>query len=247
VSGNRARALTSACALLVAALVTAGCGTVGLSEEGTGDRVRGKELFSEHCGSCHTLADAGTKGVIGPNLDDAFVQSRADGIGDTTIQSIVRGQIAYPTEQPPTGLPGMPADLVTGEDADAVAAYVASVAGLPVQPSGAPEAGGETEPGSETEAGGETEPGETTPEAGGGTEPAGAAIFADSGCGSCHTLAAAGTSGTIGPNLDETKPSKELAIERITNGAGAMPPFADSLSPEQIEMVADYVASSAGR
>jgi mono/diheme cytochrome c family protein len=243
VSGHWARALAGACALLLAALVTAGCGTVGLSEAGTGDEARGKELFIEKCGSCHTLADAGTVGVIGPNLDDAFVQSRADGIGDTTIQSIVRGQIAYPTEEPPSGLPGMPADLVTGEDAEAVAAYVASVAGLPVQPG----AGGETETGSAPEAGGETEttePAET--EAAGGTEPAGAAIFADSGCGTCHTLAAAGASGTVGPNLDDTKPSKELAVDRITNGAGAMPPFADSLSEEQIEMVADYVASTAG-
>jgi mono/diheme cytochrome c family protein len=233
VSGHWARALLGACALLLAALVMAGCGTVGLSEAGTGDRLRGEQLFTEKCGSCHTLADAGTAGVIGPNLDDAFVQPRADGIGETTIQSIVRGQIAYPTEEPPTGLPGMPADIVTGDDAEAVAAYVASVAGLPTQPGGAPEAGGETEPGT------------TAP--GGETEPAGAAIFADSGCGSCHTLAAAGTSGTIGPNLDETKPSKELAIERVTNGSGAMPPFKDSLSPEQIEMVADYVATSAGK
>ena len=232
--GGWARALPSACALLVAALAAAGCGTVGLSEAGTGDRVRGKELFVEKCGSCHVLADAGTPGTVGPNLDDAFVQSREDGIGDTTVQSIVRGQIAYPTENPPTGLPGMPADLVTGDDAHAVAAYVASVAGLPTQGGGAEAGGGETT--------------ETTAEggAGGGTEPAGAAIFAESGCGSCHTLAAAGSNGTVGPNLDETKPSKELAIERVRDGSGAMPAFSDSLSAEQIELVADYVASSAG-
>jgi mono/diheme cytochrome c family protein len=171
--------------------------------------------------------------VIGPNLDDAFVQSRADGIGPTTIQSIVRGQIAYPTVDPPTGLPGMPADIVTGEDAEAVAAYVASVAGLPVQ------GGAEAAPGGGTGTGGDSEAG--------GTEPAGAAIFAESGCGSCHTLAAAGSSGTIGPNLDETMPSKELAIERVREGAGAMPSFADSLSAEQIELVAEYVATSAGK
>ena len=231
-SGGWARALTSACALFVAALVTVGCGTVGLSEEGTGDRMRGKELFGEKCGSCHVLADARTAGVIGPNLDDAFVQSRADGIGRTTIQSIVRGQIAYPTEEPPTGLPGMPADIVTGEDAEAVAAYVASVAGLPVQ------GGGEAAPGGGTGTGGG---------AAGGTEPAGAAVFAESGCGSCHTLAAAGATGTIGPNLDETMPSQELAIERVRDGAGAMPSFSDSLSAEQIEMVAEYVATSAGK
>jgi mono/diheme cytochrome c family protein len=233
VGGGWARALTGACALLVAALVTAGCGTVGLSEEGSGDRTRGKELFPDKCGSCHTLADAGTVGVIGPNLDDAFVQPRADGIGPTTIQSVVRGQIAYPTEEPPTGLPGMPADIVTGDDAEAVAAYVASVAGLPVQ------GGGEAAPGGGTGTGDGSEAG--------GTEPAGAAIFAESGCGSCHTLAAAGATGTIGPNLDESMPSQELAVERVRDGAGAMPSFADSLSAEQIEMVAEYVATSAGK
>ena len=238
-----ARALSGACALLLAALVTAlagaGCGTVGLSEEGTGDRVLGKELFTANCGSCHVLADAGTAGVIGPNLDDAFLQSRADGIGNTTIQSIVRG----PTQEPPTGVPGMPADIVTGEDAEAVAAYVASVAGLPAE-GGAVEAGGGQETGGETTEPTETEPTETG--AAGGTEPAGKAVFADNGCGTCHTLAAAGSNGTIGPNLDETKPSKELAIDRVTNGSGAMPSFADSLSEEQIEMVADFVSSSAG-
>ena len=103
------RALAGACVLLVAALIAGGCGTVGLSEAGSGDDVLGKELFVEKCGQCHTLGDAGTQGVIGPNLDDAFVQSRADGIGETTIQSVVRGQIAYPTENPPSGEAGMPA------------------------------------------------------------------------------------------------------------------------------------------
>ena len=135
-----------ACAALIAALVTAlaatGCGTTGLAEAGAGDTTRGKELFKEKCGQCHTLADAGTAGVIGPNLDDAFRQSRADGLGERTIQSVVRGQISYPVEEPPTGLPGMPADIVTGDDADSVAAYVASVAALPVRAEPGAVAGG---------------------------------------------------------------------------------------------------------
>ena len=74
-------------------------------------------LFVGKCGSCHVLADAGTKGVIGPNLDDGFRQARADGLGEGTIRSVVRGQISYPVEEPTTGLPGMPADLVTGSAA----------------------------------------------------------------------------------------------------------------------------------
>ena len=82
-------------AVVTAALFAAGCGSVGYSE-GTGDRTKGKELFIQKCGSCHTLADAGTKGQIGPNLDDAFLESRRDGLGESTIVQVVRGQIAYP-------------------------------------------------------------------------------------------------------------------------------------------------------
>ena len=184
------------------------------------------------CGSCHVLADAGSKGVIGPNLDDAFLQARHDGLGEATIRAVVRDQISYPVEEPSTGSPGMPADLVTGEDADAVAAYVASVAGLPVR--GGSEAGG----------GGTTTGGEA--EEGGGEAADGEAIFAEAGCGGCHVLEAAGSSGNVGPNLDESKPPMELVIDRVTNGQGAMPAFADSYSAEQIEAVADYVVASTG-
>jgi mono/diheme cytochrome c family protein len=231
----RLRALAGACAVLGAALAATGCGSGGLS--GPGNEGRGKELFAGEgqCGSCHTLADAGTKGVIGPNLDDAFRQARADGLGEGTIRSVVRDQIAYPVESPNTGAPGMPADLVTGDDADAVAAYVASVAGLPT--SGGAEAGGGTTTGGATTTGGEGEGGESAD---------GEAIFAEAGCGGCHTLEAAGASGTVGPNLDESKPPKELVVDRVTNGQGAMPSFKDSYSPEQIEAVADYVVASTG-
>jgi mono/diheme cytochrome c family protein len=217
-----------ACAALIAALITVlaatGCGTTGLAEAGAGDTTRGKELFKETCGQCHTLADAGTAGVIGPNLDDAFRQSRADGLGEGTIQAVVRGQISYAVEDPPTGLPGMPRDLVTGDDADSVAAYVASVAALPVR----------NEPGA---AGGGS--------SGGATD--GKAIFTEAGCGGCHTLEAADATGNVGPNLDDAKPSKELVIDRVTNGKGAMPPFKDSYSAEQIAAVADFVATNAGK
>jgi cbb3-type cytochrome c oxidase subunit III len=221
------RGLVVACASLLAAFAATGCGTTGLPESGAGDTATGKELFKAKCASCHTLADAGTRGVIGPNLDDAFRQARADGLGDTTIQAVVRGQIAYAIENPPTGLPGMPKDIVTGDDAESVAAYVASVAALPVRP----------QPG-EAAAGGETT---------GGAKPDGKAIFAEAGCGGCHTLAAAGTSGNVGPNLDDAKPSKELVTERVTNGKGVMPSFKDSYSKEQIEAVAEFVSSNAGK
>ena len=56
----------------------------------------------------------------------------------------------------------------------------------------------------------------------------------------------AGSTGTIGPNLDESKPARELVIENVTNGAGAMPAFGDKLSKEQIEAIADYIVKSTG-
>jgi mono/diheme cytochrome c family protein len=228
------RGLAGACAVLTAVLAATGCGTEGLPEAGAGDATLGRELFIEHCGSCHVLADAGTRGQIGPNLDDAFRQSREDGLGETTIESVVRGQISYPVEEPTTGQPGMPADIVTGADADSVAAYVASVAALPVRR----QPGGTT-----TGEGGGT----TTGEGEAGEAPDGEAIFAEAGCGGCHVLEAAGTSGTVGPNLDESQPPKELVIERVTNGMGAMPAFKDSYSAEQIEAVADYVVANTGK
>jgi mono/diheme cytochrome c family protein len=92
----------------------------------------------------------------------------------------------------------------------------------------------------------------TTTETGGagggeGDPAAGKEVFLGSaGCGTCHTLADAGTSGTVGPNLDDAGPSFDLAVDRVTNGAGAMPPFADSLSEQQIRDVATYVSQAAG-
>jgi mono/diheme cytochrome c family protein len=74
----------------------------------------------------------------------------------------------------------------------------------------------------------------------------GKSIFANT-CGACHTLSDAGTSGTVGPNLDSSKPPKELVVDRVTNGQGVMPSFKDSLDPAQIRAVADYVSSVAGK
>jgi mono/diheme cytochrome c family protein len=213
---------------LAGALGVAACGdTVGYSE-GTGDRIRGKELFTKSCGSCHVLADAGTTGQIGPNLDYAFLQSRIDGLGEDTILQVVRSQIAYPVTSPSTGAPGMPANILEGQDADDVATYVASVAGLdargqPIDPANPPK---------------------PTPPGGGAD---GEAIFASAGCNGCHTLAAADATGTVGPNLDEAKPSKELAVDRVTNGQGGMPSFEGQLSEAQIDAVATFVSENAGK
>lgn len=105
---------------LATALLAAGCGTGGITKGG--DASAGKPLFQAKCGGCHTLADAGTHGVQGPNLDDAFGPSRKQGYKQETFEQVVRDQIEL--AEPP-----MPKNLVKGAEADAVAAYVAQVAG----------------------------------------------------------------------------------------------------------------------
>jgi mono/diheme cytochrome c family protein len=116
------RALSGA---LLAGLVfaAAGCGTGGPAKGG--DANQGKKLFlsAGRCGGCHTLKDAGSKGEVGPNLDDAFRRSREEGFKQSTIQNVVLDQIRFPT----TGS-GMPKNLVEGQDAENVAAYVARCA-----------------------------------------------------------------------------------------------------------------------
>ncbi len=214
----------------VVAVASAGCGTGGYVSEGS--QGAGKELFTQRCGTCHTLADAGTAGTIGPNLDDAFAQARTAGMTSETFTQVVASQIRFPITDPVTGAPGMPGpdgpsgtlpecDDVEGDafcvdDQDRavsdIAVYVGSVAGTGV-----------------------------TPEA----PTDGKGIFTSS-CGGCHTLADAGTEGTTGPNLDEAMPPKALVVDRVTNGQGVMPSFKDSLDPAQIEAVAEYVSSVAG-
>jgi mono/diheme cytochrome c family protein len=83
-------------------------------------------------------------------------------------------------------------------------------------------------------------------EGGEGDPEAGSEVFASAGCGSCHTLSDAGTSGNIGPNLDEAQPDMATVVDAVTNGRGAMPPFEGQLDEEQIRNVAAYVSSVAG-
>jgi mono/diheme cytochrome c family protein len=74
----------------------------------------------------------------------------------------------------------------------------------------------------------------------------GRSLFLASGCGGCHVLAAAGSTGTAGPNLDETRPGYTLVVRRVTEGGGSMPAFAGSLGDAQIRAIARFVADSAG-
>jgi mono/diheme cytochrome c family protein len=109
-------------------VVGTACGTGGPARGG--NTSSGRELFTSgagngpSCASCHTLADANAKGTVGPNLDDAFAAAKANGFKKSTIQNIVLDQIRYPTKGS-----GMPANVVKGQDAQDVAAYVASAVG----------------------------------------------------------------------------------------------------------------------
>jgi mono/diheme cytochrome c family protein len=211
----------------------------------TANLVSGKVMFQKTCGGCHTLAHANTSGTTGPNLDDAFRQDKADGVKSTSIQGLVDSWIRYPNTQ---GV--MPAGLLKGQDAQDVAAYVAAVAARPGQDTGALASAGGVQ---------------------GPTPAAGKQVFTGvGGCGSCHTLAAAGSTGTVGPNLDQdlksscaTAQSKQVRgatlqeciktaiispYKYIPSGykAGVMPSnFAQTLKPNEITALVNFLSTAA--
>ncbi|HEX8752904.1 MAG TPA: c-type cytochrome [Solirubrobacterales bacterium] len=183
----------------------------------TADTTRGRTLFVQKCGVCHQLAQAGTSAQIGPNLDDAFAAAREAGENSATIEGIVKAQVENP--RPSNGDPAvsMPPDVVSGQDLNDVAAYVGEWAGVP---------------------------GAEPPTVPGGP---GAQVFANNGCGGCHTLAAANSGGTTGPNLDEVLPGQTPAMieesvvdpnAKIATGypANVMPQnFGEILSKKELE------------
>jgi mono/diheme cytochrome c family protein len=85
-----------------------------------------------------------------------------------------------------------------------------------------------------------------TPSSSGTAAPSGAAVFSSASCSTCHTLKAAGATGTIGPNLDQLQPSAATVSEIVRSGGGGMPSFSGKLSDAQIAAVASYVSSVAG-
>ena len=189
----------SAAAILGFALTVTGCGTGGVDRDS--NIAGGKELFTSKCGSCHTLADAGTTGKVGPDLDAAFGPSREQGFEESTIRQVVRDQIHYPSPaQGSPGFPVMPANLVTGSDADAVSAYVASVAGKGAAPGPPPPPPPPPPPGRRLLPRRPTT-GQTTttgPTPSGGNAAKGKSLFASLGCASCHSID--GSSG-VGPTM----------------------------------------------
>jgi cbb3-type cytochrome c oxidase subunit III len=204
------------------ALALSACGTGG-KVSATVDVQNGKQLFQQKCAGCHALAAVGSAGGIGPNLDDSFAQARADGYKESAIANIVHDQIRYagqyPTAQnnPDYLKANMPRNLVKGQDADDVAAFVAANAGLQ---------------------------GFAASQVISGTN--GKQIFQKK-CASCHTLKDAGATGTIGPNLDQLKPSFAVAQNQVIHGGGVMPAFKGVLTDAQIKAVAKYVSDNAGK
>jgi mono/diheme cytochrome c family protein len=211
------RPLLALAALAGVAVAATGCGTT------SADTTRGRILFVQKCGVCHALAQAGTTAQIGPDLDGAFAAAREAGENSDTIEGVVKAQVENP--RPDNGNPAvsMPADVVTGQDLDDVAAYVGMYAGVP---------------------------GAAPPQVPGGP---GAQVFANNGCGGCHTLAAAKAGGMVGPNLDEVLPGQSIAMihEDVANPnkdiAKGYPPnvmpatYEQTLSPKELEDLVQYL------
>lgn len=206
------------------AVVVAGCAG---GREATPDLVKGKTLFNTKCGSCHVLARAGSAGKTGPDLDQAFGPSRRAGLGEQTIAGIVQDQIAIVRRGSI-----MPPNLVKGEDARDVAAYVAKVAGVPGKDVGA------------------------LAEAGlaGATDPK--QIFTAAGCGACHTFRPAGATGKTGPDLSDLKRDEKYVTQGILEpdaviapgfSPGQMPDnFDERLKPDQVKILVDFLMKSSG-
>lgn len=210
------------------AVVFAGAGCGSRDEPSL---TQGKALFTQGCGSCHTLARAGTQGKTGPNLDQAFDAAVQDGFNRDTVKGIVHAQILHPIKK---GV--MPAKIYTGQKAKDVAAYVAYATDRKGQDSGALAQAGLA--------------GATT----------GEQIFTAAGCAGCHTLGKAGASGKIGPSLNDL-PTEAGNIEPGTSaedyirqsiddpGAfvvqgfkdGVMPVYKGKLSDKQVDALVKYL------
>ena len=131
----RTRPVARVLTLTLAALTPLGLSACAVKGQES-DQIAGKQAFVQKCGSCHVLNRAGTKGVAGPNLDEAFRQGLDDGLGSDGVRGVVRKQIAYPSMAGVKGSGLMPADLAKGDEADDIADYVASVVAKPGKDTG---------------------------------------------------------------------------------------------------------------
>jgi len=219
---NTVKPLLAALVAAAVALPLAACG------RDDPDLSHGKALFTQKCGSCHTLARAGTQGQTGPNLDTAFRAALAKGIARNTVEGVVHRQILHPRRNSV-----MPAGLVTGQEAKDVAAYVSYAAHRSGEDTGALAQAGLA--------------GATT----------GEQIFTAAGCAGCHKLTKAGANGTIGPDLDDLKNSPDIkgspdayvkqsildpnAVVVKGFQANVMPVFKGKLTDKQVQALVQYL------
>jgi mono/diheme cytochrome c family protein len=215
--------------VVVLALALSGCGTGGIADEeaASASGESPQQLFVSKCGGCHELKAAGTRGTIGPSLDAAFSAPRAEGFDESSIREVVLGQMRFPiAPMPEPDSPQMfPSKDYTDAEREAamsaIATYVAQVAANPQAIAQAQQQGGGTS----------------------ASDPKG--LFTQN-CGSCHVLGAAGTSGQVGPNLDQISPPLARIVEQIHKGGGGMPAFEGQLTDEQIDAIAKYVFENRG-
>jgi cytochrome c2 len=218
--------LLAALAVALLALPLAACG------RDENDLSNGKALFTERCGSCHILGRAGTQGRTGPDLDAAFRAALSSGMDRETVEGIVHDQILYPRKSS-----AMPPQLVKGQNAQDVAAYVAFATARAGEDEGALAQAGLA--------------GATT----------GEQIFTAAGCAACHTLGKAGANANIGPNLDELAAQAgnrtDAAPEEYTTEAildpdafvvegfqpGVMPSYEGRLNEKQVQTLVEYLLS----
>jgi mono/diheme cytochrome c family protein len=220
---NPIRPLLALALLGALAAVASGCGTTTASVD------RGRILFIQNCGTCHQMAQAGTTAQVGPNLDDAFSAARAAGEKGSTIEGIVKAQVENPRPNNGDPVVSMPADIVSGQDLEDVAAYVGEYAGVP---------------------------GAAPPKVPGGP---GAQVFASNGCGGCHTLAAAKAGGVTGPDLDKVLPGMSAAeihesiVDPNKTIAKGYPPdvmpqdYSTTISSKELDQLVQYLIDSTGK
>jgi cytochrome c551 len=250
--------------IIAAGLAATACGSEGISlKPGASAQVeRGATLFSQRCAGCHTFDVAGTQGGATRVHD----RERTDG-PNFNVRPETHDSVLYAIRN--GGFSGaiMPENIVVGQDAQAVAAFVSKYAGSKRAPTVSPPSQPVASGGSQGGGGGSGAPSTnttstpaqqgttSTPEAGttstgaGGTQQAsaqGKQIFTQQ-CGTCHTLKDAKTTGTVGPDLDQVKPDQQTVQTQVTNGGGVMPAFKGTLNPGQIQAVSQYVASVAGK
>jgi mono/diheme cytochrome c family protein len=215
------KSLLAFVALIALSVVASGCGTTSADPE------RGRALFIQKCGTCHAMAEAGTTVQIGPNLDHAFAAARAIGNDSDTIEGVTKAQIGYPREMNGNPRVSMPADIVTGQDLDDVAAYVGKWAGVP---------------------------GAAPPEVAGGP---GAQAFVNkcSSCHTLAAAEAGGVTGpnldeTL-PGVSEAT-VKEMIVDPNAEIAKGFPPnvmpqnYEQELSPKELEELVKYLVENAG-